>query len=518
MDWSALVVDLKGLVRVRREATFRSQEFPALEAVAGLTHAGEANDGHGQVTTLVRDAVTQIPDESERIALECLLTDRHGPRWVPLGTRRDRVQTETDDEKPGSQTKRISVHRLARRLSDGTNYEEELLGRVATSVLAIASELDRRTPPAHDLGEASDFRGESEQSAVTEGPDAPPTPTGKIEDSVAAIGLNPVAGFTETVPNTGGQPVIPKAGPGISAPSEPSPVTRGENRQRALRIGAVAVAIAVLGLVIWTTTSNEPGAPEAAVAGQTQAPECPIELIGDRETATEAIQAVEDRMSEPFECPAMDGDDEPRLPGVAVQHLGELDGTEAWVLIAEITGGAVVVPDQAWVRYLKRVSEYGAGSVGSIDSWKQDGPLFVMQSSTGWRFVAENAHSLYFSVSPTIAHAWQSNRDQLGQPMMSNIRDGYQEFAGGRISKSGQVETQERLALDDAPGTPDSLIRQPAGTSWWIDANRRRWWIPDGTVWGCKGGDPKMTADNLTGREVASHPYGGIADCAGGTE
>jgi hypothetical protein len=59
----------------------------------------------------------------------------------------------------------------------------------------------------------------------------------------------------------------------------------------------------------------------------------------------------------------------------------------------------------------------------------------------------------------------------------------------------------------------ERIVRQSSGTAWWVDADGRRHWIPDGETWQCLGGDAVVVADDLPGFTVATLPLAEQATC-----
>jgi hypothetical protein len=67
-----------------------------------------------------------------------------------------------------------------------------------------------------------------------------------------------------------------------------------------------------------------------------------------------------------------------------------------------------------------------------------------------------------------------------------------------------RLSTGEQLQVTDPTGR----------TTWWIDTEGTRWWVPSGWTMNCLATGPTRTlTERVTAQELASHPVGGTVDC-----
>ncbi len=194
-----------------------------------------------------------------------------------------------------------------------------------------------------------------------------------------------------------------------------------------------------------------------------------------------------------------------------------------WVAIGFADGRSLVVPQSAWRTYRSAVEKLGEAADARPTRWTMaDDGRSTMETSTGLIVTGERTDIKHHYLTPSFFSTWRANRERLGQPMGHDHPDepSGDDFERGYISiVDGKpvvttVSQQEARAMLPADGElADSIVRQLDGTSWYVDAQLRRWWIPDGGVWGCLGGQDNVSADDVHGAAVTSLSLAGRAGC-----
>ncbi len=211
----------------------------------------------------------------------------------------------------------------------------------------------------------------------------------------------------------------------------------------------------------------------------------------------------------------------------AVEHwdmtaveFGEFGSRESWIDIRYPDDRHLVMPNQAWKGYLKLRTQRGADGPGRPSAWRLHPDGTSELETDGGQVVVGAASALpHFYMTDAFVEAWRDRRDELGLPMSSSS-SGWVDFEHGRIevgtgSPNIAVETPEqaRRALPDSSRLHNSVVRQRDGTSWFVDAQGQRWWIPDEATFMCLDGLHHSSLDQAPGAAVATLPPAGVASC-----
>ena len=195
-----------------------------------------------------------------------------------------------------------------------------------------------------------------------------------------------------------------------------------------------------------------------------------------------------------------------------------------WSSFQEIAGPSV--PDDAL-----RFSGYPA-SVRRVD----DPPVVIVQLSNRGMLIGPRDDTQLFWLPGPVLGLWMeqgAGEGDLGFPTSNPYIDAegiHQDFERGAMHaygtaaeiaaiKAGRPFTPEidhpvsRLDPTGPPELADHIVRQLNGTTWWVDDEGARHWVPDDDTWECLGGDDVVALDELHGWDVAVLPLGPAATC-----
>lgn len=314
----------------------------------------------------------------------------------------------------------------------------------------------------------------------------------------------------------------------------------GGRRCRMLAAGAVVVLLLLGGAVTWFVLVAGAGGDdpkEAALETQGQALEgCDIP-VGATMDPTEPDAKMVPTMAAAFDsaggierlgCPAHTASrwDQlwtQQLEGSATQPAGSVvfspDGSALWV-------------EQVILDAYMRVGGAEGGNAQQLAGLPtefevQDDGWAVLWLDGGGGVISERLGSAAHWVPVEAMQVWEANGGadgDLGLPVADvNYVGGrlHQDYEGGwlELTESGDVEAVV-VAPDEAAGqlaglgpVAGRIVEQYDHTSWWIDDDGSRHWIPDTDVWYCLGGDGNVAVTNIGGWVLAQLPLSPPADC-----
>lgn len=173
----------------------------------------------------------------------------------------------------------------------------------------------------------------------------------------------------------------------------------------------------------------------------------------------------------------------------------------------------------------------GDGSRSEIIGGLPDGDAF--EGPDGWEYpldsdvllIGELEDSTYYWLPQIVGGPWtQAGRSRgihggpAGSPRLSpeGLR---QDFENGYFVLLPDGELVWRPVSDVRAGLPKDedlpgrIISAADGTAWLVDADLRRWWIPDAPGFFCAGGDPNVLAEGLAGYAIHTLEIGGTLRC-----
>ncbi len=279
------------------------------------------------------------------------------------------------------------------------------------------------------------------------------------------------------------------------------------------------------------TTDPVPAA-EPAEAIPVSANDClrtggPVETPAERATATIRNMIVEA--------------DDPRCFG---QDLADLRGGIYWMPLTDgprASGGALAIEREAdtfdvvtlsigpWNSYQRIGGSDGANApvIAGLPSGKINPERggFSLEVDGDAYLYGQSEDSTFYWLSQPIFDSWLANgghTSPLRTPASSLYEiDGVDrvDFEGGYITHvPGEVPKVNSIGTDPAflPPNPElrgRLISARDGTSWFVDRQDRRWWIPDVQAWFCAGGDANRVAEDRPGYSIHRLAHAGVAPC-----
>lgn len=213
-----------------------------------------------------------------------------------------------------------------------------------------------------------------------------------------------------------------------------------------------------------------------------------------------------------------------RWQSIAVQELS-LNEHNSGALLVSPNGVDLYLNNAAWGSYHQLGGKTGdtaqatAGLPVRLVPYG-DGHVEI-ELSAGVVLVAEAADAPYYWIPAVFVSWWRDHQTQTGLPTGNPLATFRQDFQHGFVSVvppdlavpvlTVVSRPQEELpTLDTVRG---HILRQPDATTWFITADGKRQWIPDGDTWNCLGGEDKRVSRDLPGYAIATLPFGGQAVC-----
>lgn len=204
-----------------------------------------------------------------------------------------------------------------------------------------------------------------------------------------------------------------------------------------------------------------------------------------------------------------------------VKYLA-IDGGTNWVDIEFGDGSYLVVPELAWSAY-KSLRSFHADDnrTGSPTGWDI--------SASGRSQLRTESDEVVVSARPWLPHylvtepfleAWTDQHDRLGDPTANatisevDLERGRLTLGDRGVTATGIDRKAARAELPSDEALRNSVISQTSDESWFLDAQLRRWWIPDPATFDCLTRDAPPMRDAVDGSSVALFELAGIATCA----
>lgn len=320
------------------------------------------------------------------------------------------------------------------------------------------------------------------------------------------------------------------AGSQDEGPAVPTPAARSRPRPRSVLAVLGAVVVLLAGGVAWV--ASRPEATPRAQTGAMSVPGCDV-AVGALDGALAAEPAADDvrsRLVATFRgasdgasigCPVGPAY---RWQAIAVQELTHT-GTDRSALLVSPNGVDLHMNNAAWGSYYQVGAKNGTAAQTTAGLPVRmvpygDGHVEI-ELSAGVVLVAERADAPYFWIPAVFVQWWREHQPQIGLPTGNPMPTFRQDFQRGFVSvrppqAAVPVATfvdQPRAELPTMDTIRERILRQPDGTAWFVTADGKRQWIPDGHTWDCLGGDAKRVSRDLAGYAVASLPFGGQASC-----
>lgn len=479
-----LVDELKWLARQRNQSDLRTERGQALARALGVDPESPA-----ELCAAVDAAVEAMDSDAHQEAARWLVGS--GPlRWEAVKSRQHEAAKVFD----------VKTDAFRRKRTKGRpSREDEVLTELARAIQAAPAGLG----------------------------------SGRIDNGTRATTV--AVADSEIVPVGTGPGTGPGTGTGSGSPGDPLVDTPdgGSARRRwrwLLPIGlAVVAAVAGLGWRLGGRPDDRGSAVPSLGEG------CPHEVSGgDLVTDPVITGAVRNHFDvsggeAQYGCalaPLVALPDSP----LSYQEFGSPGKTPREVIVAYDDGRVLTVPFAAWGSYRQiggKAGDQAYAIAGDPVGLRVTGAAAYFDLGTDVQLVAEVAEAPYFFVIPIVVEAWEANGGvvgELGLPTSNPyVRDGNwrQEFQTGYLEASPNL-AEIRWKPVESPRSelpPDEevagrIVAQLDATSWYINGDLQRLWIPDHLVWECLGGDGNALTHNTPGYAVAQLPYGGIATCA----
>lgn len=202
-----------------------------------------------------------------------------------------------------------------------------------------------------------------------------------------------------------------------------------------------------------------------------------------------------------------------------VKYLSADDATN-WVDVEFGDGTYLIVPELAWSAYRSLRAFHGdADQPGPPVRWEIDASgRSQLWTESGEVVVAARPWLPHHFVTEPFVAAWTDQRDTLGEPMANasiaelELEHGHLRLPGGRVGASAIEPDEARGTLPSDADLRNSVITQAAGQAWFIDAELRRWYIPDQATLKCLVRD-RPPIEAVDGPSVALFDLAGIATC-----
>lgn len=306
----------------------------------------------------------------------------------------------------------------------------------------------------------------------------------------------------------------------------------------------VAVATVLAAVVIYTVAVAREGvndaSPRSTPTSEVQAPgvDCSSDIgapeSGLTEEQTTSVQKSVSQL-ESLSGSAC-GTSKATLFGEAVhQSISENRSTEQIIVSP---AGAVRMSSAEWASYQEiagRQRPENAITFGgypiSVDT---DSSATRIELANGGLILGRRDDTQSFWMPEAVRDRWleEGGADgALGYPMTNpffiptgvrqDFEGGYMELPAATSAPVAAIEPALLVIhLANNPQVPlagldleGRIIRQPTGTAWWVDAEGRRRWLPDGATYECVGGDEIVVANDLPGSAVATVALGPPATC-----
>lgn len=319
----------------------------------------------------------------------------------------------------------------------------------------------------------------------------------------------------------------PAVGGEDEAPPDTTPAPR---RPRVLLAVLGAGVVLAAGAAAWLASRPDPT--PRAQPGAMSVPGCDVAVGAlDGDPAAEPVAAdVRSRLVATFRgasegasigCPVGPAY---RWQAIAVHELTRT-GPDRSALVVSPNGVDLHMNNAAWGSYYQVGAKNGTAAQTTAGLPVRvvpygDGHVEI-ELSAGVVLVAERTDAPYFWIPAVFVQWWREHQAQIGLPTGNPMPTFRQDFQRGFVSvrppqAAVPVATfvdQPRAELPTLETIRERILRQPDGTAWFVSAEGKRQWIPDGHTWDCLGGDAKRVSRDLSGYAVASLPFGGQASC-----
>lgn len=300
--------------------------------------------------------------------------------------------------------------------------------------------------------------------------------------------------------------------------------------RRAVLVGLGAAVLLAAGAGAWVASRSDPRS--AAQPGAMSVPGCDV-AVGALDGALAAEPVADDvrtrlvaayrgaSVGESIGCPVRPAY---RWEAIAVQELTRT-GSDRSALLVSPNGVDLHLNNAAWGSYFQVGAKNGTAAQTTAGLPVRvvpygDGHVEI-ELSAGVVLVAERADAPYFWIPAVFVQWWRENQPQIGLPTGNPMPTFRQDFQRGFVSvRPPQLAVpvatfvdQPHAELPTMDTIRERILRQPDSTAWFVSADGKRQWIPDGDTWNCLGGDAKRVSRDLAGYAVASLPYGGQASC-----
>jgi hypothetical protein len=227
------------------------------------------------------------------------------------------------------------------------------------------------------------------------------------------------------------------------------------------------------------------------------------------------------------------------------QPVVEPDGSYAGVVVlAPGATEAVHMPPVAWFSYMQRAGTVRPNTQQPLGGYPtgirrvEDPDATIVDLDSGGLLVGRRDDTQLFWIPARAMPLWQDQQGGLEGALGFPTTDPYwdypeepgihMEFEGGAVfippesigallagePVNARFELQDgRALLRNEELLRERIVRQRNQTSWWVDADGTRHWIPDRETFQCLGGRDVVARRDMPGPAVAQLPLGAPVQC-----
>lgn len=333
-------------------------------------------------------------------------------------------------------------------------------------------------------------------------------------------------------------PLVDTDGTPPSGPGDAAPVGR---RRTALLVGAAAIIVVIVVLVVAIGTRGDSGPGSQAAAATTvtshastsKPAKCSHEIGATTDPALRAYRvpfATQiSQLTPPGERAPCAGAPIQRWDELVLQPLTE-DGKADGALVATDPDHVMVMTEAEYTSYHQ---------IGGKDGTQAQAlaglPRRRAKSTSGKVWLIITDHGAMASTGPDqpgfylggpVWTNWQKNGEDTGAWGMpasnpqNNAVGYYQDFANGRLTLSYTGDLVFHPVGDPAASLPPDargqILRHDDGTTWYVDQQDVRHWIPDGPTWECIRARGSRQIGHVPGYAITTLQLGDPATCSDG--
>lgn len=459
LDMAALADELRQLMALRSRSSVRDRACPELDGLLRADELRSRDTRYAALARLLDEAIDAIGDQSHRSAAAALLGSGEG-RWRTVAQRGSEAAAAFG----------CGWDAYRRRRTSGTSQLDDTLTALAETLAVVAGRAGADLPAAD----------------VEAGPEPRSRPVAQTrpEISPVVIGVEPAAGEpTEPAKRDGAQP----------APAWPS--TRSRVPRYALVTAGVALLAAFVGFQHLTAAADSEAADEGI---------CSL-LPGQVGDLPEGASAEMEVWSARFRAFAR------TLPTESTRCAGTMQW-EHGLVIQPVAApnplgvGAIVAGDEPGSKlvylnhleyrsYRTHLDRYGVEMLGiPLNRADRDDATLVMLSRGA---LVGEAPPVSFVVMGAVWQRWMERGgldSDMGLPISVVRDDGserIQDFENGRlvIDLADPDQVRWEPFTNPAAALPEdirgSLLQAEDGTSWYVDRDLVRHWVPTTSDYGC---------------------------------